>query len=228
MGKRSVLGGMLLVVLLGACGEGDDPEWANWTPRLERVEPATVCPSQGTVFGYARIVLLVGQGMAPVDPLDPWGGTRIWFHPDPNPVYAMTPFGGSDFGLWAQISTDLGFPDIAQVYDVEVINPNGESSLLEGGFTYYPEVELTEVSPTSGEAGTTVTLSLVGRRFYGPLNVRIGSGTGAGAYQVTADSKETATASIDIDSDMAPGVYQVTIENEAGCSATLDQAFEVL
>lgn len=87
--------------------------------------------------------------------------------------------------------------------------------------------QLDDLTPTQATAGSTVSLTLTGAGFYGPLTVAIGSDE-IDSAEATPTSPTSATAELELDADLTPGVYQMTLGNAGGCADTLDLAFEVL
>ena len=116
----------------------------------------------------------------------------------------------------------------AGAVDVTVTNPDGQSAVLSGGFTYngfLPAPTLSSVTPTSGPTvgGTVVTLN--GTNFQSGATVQFASGLySAQASAVTVNSYENISAT----TPPAPfnsGQYDVTVTNPDGQSAVLANGF---
>lgn len=108
--------------------------------------------------------------------------------------------------------------------DVTIVNPDGGSATLRGGFTYkLPDSQpvITGVSPAAGttKGGTPVTIS--GSDFREGLQVYFG-GAAATVKKITADTIEVVTPAHD------PGAVDVTVVNKDGGVAAAYRAFEYL
>jgi hypothetical protein len=116
--------------------------------------------------------------------------------------------------------------------DVRVIHPSpgGGSSTLPSSFTVgNPSPALTSLSPSSGQAGETLVIGLVGNNFLaGVTSVTFGDGIAVNSFSVAGPTQ--ATANITIAPTALPGPRDVTVTNPSpgGGSTVLQRAFTVL
>jgi len=115
-------------------------------------------------------------------------------------------------------------------WDVNVINTtSGERAVLEGGFTIEnPDPQVTGINPASGENDDWVEITdLSGSNFLpnATVNLTMGATVIPGA-DVTRVSSSKITCRFNI-TFAEPGLYNVTVTNEDGKSATLWDGFRV-
>lgn len=109
-------------------------------------------------------------------------------------------------------------PQVAGVVDIVVRNPDGQSSTLAGGFTYFQPPTINTVKPASGPTtGRSVTIN--GSGFQPGAAVSFG-GVSAASVVVASSGKITADAP-----PHAAGMVDVTVSNPDGGSATLVNGF---
>ncbi|MGD9402538.1 MAG: hypothetical protein PVF95_09765, partial [bacterium] len=118
-------------------------------------------------------------------------------------------------------------------WDIVVKNPDGQTARLDSGFTIMPLSEgpyITSVSPGSAMTGTiTGYIDMFGINFIDPVSVwftRNGE-TGPDAFDESAESAEWVTFRMDL-GGIAPGEYDVVIQNPDGMTDTLAGGFRVL
>jgi hypothetical protein len=199
--------GVLDVLLVNA--DGQTATLAGGFTYLAAAPPpvlTSISPSNGVTTGGTSVTLTGSNfinGNITVD----FGGiaaTSVQFV-DSNTVTAVTP------------------ADTAGAVNVILVNPDGQSSTLAGGFTYEvatPPPVLTGISPSNGvtTGGTSVTLT--GSAFInGNITVDFG---GIAATSVQFVDSNTVTAVTPADT---AGVVDVTLVNPNGQSSTLVGAF---
>jgi hypothetical protein len=114
----------------------------------------------------------------------------------------------------------------AVVYDLNIINANGNSGSLVGALTVVPPPDLIGVQPAQGAAGTLVSVTLTGAGFRDGLTVTLDANPAVSGTNVVVADSGSATADFDLNG-VAPGTYDITLTNSEGCSSTLPNAFTV-
>lgn len=225
---------ILVLALLGllACSQKVDGP----TPVVTGVAPNLICTAQADTT-----IEITGSGFSPVviDTLTDTPSVQM-----PSVVFVAA--GGSDEIPSTHVSlpagntagtalevvipqsflapTTAGDPD--RVYDVRVINPNGNEGSLAGALTVVGPPALLAVDPSSGAQGKTVVVALTGAGFRDGMTVTLDANPAVTATDVVVTSSTAATATFDL-TGVAPGVYAITVTNAEGCSATLPDAFTV-
>jgi hypothetical protein len=113
------------------------------------------------------------------------------------------------------------------VYDLEIINANGNNGFLAGALTVVPPPDLTGVQPTEGAAGTIVSVTLTGAGFRDGMSVTLDANPAVAGGNVVVTDAGSATAEFDLNG-VTPGTYDITVTNSEGCSSTLPNAFTVV
>jgi hypothetical protein len=106
------------------------------------------------------------------------------------------------------------------VHDLFMTNPSGVTAMLAGAFTVVStEPVITEVRPVQGLNDVPVTLNIYGVNFTEVAVVRL-------------DSQSLTTTYIDggylraiVPAGVAPGVYEVTVDNQSGQTAIIEGAY---
>lgn len=213
---------MVVAVALAACAAEEDAA----APEVANVYPSAVCRHASE---YRTWVEIDGANFAPTQAGKPEAGARVRFIADNT---LLTPPATTLSSSWLLVAfpVDAGpaSHEPPKTYDVEVTNPDGQQAVLPDALTHYAPFSFARVSPDSGAAGATVTLQISGLGLYGPLRLRLGSRAIDTTVDVVVNSAESATATLRISSTLPPGTYGVTLENEGGCTSTIDNVFEVL
>ena len=110
-------------------------------------------------------------------------------------------------------------------FQVRVVNPDDQQATWDGAFIVQSRFGLGGVSPSSGAAGTVVTLAFTGDGFYGPMRATIETRISETADAVVT-SPDSATATFDL-TGAKPGTYAVTLRSAGGCVETIVSAFTV-
>lgn len=206
------------------------------TPQVSGVEPNIICTAQSD-----QTVILSGAGFSPavVDTLTdsrhvvmprvvlvgPEGDSEI-----PPGNVSLLP--GDVSGTALEVVVPQGFVGPGEsgasevVYDLRVINPNGNEGSLTGALTVVPPPELVALDPSSGAQGSSVVVALTGTGFREGMTVSLDGDPAVAGTDVVVSSPTAASATLDL-TGVAPGVYDVTIVNPDGCSFTLTGAFTV-
>lgn len=118
-------------------------------------------------------------------------------------------------------------------WDIVVKNPDGQTARLDSGFTVMPLPDgpyIESVSPNSAITGAiTGYIDMLGVNFIDPVSVwftRNGE-TGPEAFDESVESAEWVTFRMDL-GGVAPGEYDVVIQNPDGVADTLAGGFTVL
>ena len=212
----------LFLVLVACSSKTDGP-----TPEIASIRPAPICDAQ-----QAITITISGSGFAPVvaDGLTSSpavvmprvflasGGTQIEVPPDgvsvPDATATM---------LVVIIPQSLVAPG---TYDLIVENPNGNTA-TSSGFIIDAPPELVSINPSHGAPGRVVALALTGTGFQPTMTVTLGSTPPASCTNVMVSADGTsATCSLDL-TGVAPGVYDIVVDNGDGCTDTLPLAFTV-
>jgi len=228
--KRFLVG--LAYVISASCASSN----GGPTPVVDSVAPDVICTAQQDVT-----ITLTGSGFSPVvvDTLtdDPRvvmprvylvaGGTETEIPPANVSLPA-----GDRTGTTLEVVVPMGLvspvdpADPEVIYDIKVVNPNGNEGSLSGALTIVPPPSLISVMPTSGAQGTTVQVTLTGTGFRDGMSVTLDANPVVVGANVTVSSPTTATADFDL-TGVAAGTYDITVTNADGCSATLPAAFTV-
>ncbi len=216
--------GLLLVLACGCSSKSDGP-----TPSLTGIQPDPICDAQKTIE-----LKLTGTGFSPaVDngltssptvvlptvTLIDSTGTEYTVPPDDITIPDTT-------GDEIDVSLPQGFV-APGVYDVRVTNPDGNSNTITGGLTVDPPPDLISVSPTSGNVGSIVTVTLTGTGFQQDMTVTLDA-TPPVVGTVTSVSADGTMATVTFDlTGVAGGTYSITVDNHDGCTSTLANAFTV-
>ncbi|WP_432407344.1 IPT/TIG domain-containing protein [Wukongibacter sp. M2B1] len=105
--------------------------------------------------------------------------------------------------------------------DIRVVNQDGQSTTLTGGFTYNAVVpSITSVSISEGEMSGNEIMFIYGENFEANAKVYFGSTETSSVYRYSDKKIRVITPKAD-----APGTVDITIENPDGSSNTLSSAF---
>jgi hypothetical protein len=111
--------------------------------------------------------------------------------------------------------------------DVTVTNPDTQAATCPGCFTVIlPAPTATSVSPTTGEAGTTLDVTVTGTNFVSGATVSF-SGTGITVNSTTFTDSSHVKANITISPSATPGARNVSVTNPDTQSATCGGCFTV-
>src|SRR5258708_7128837 len=215
---------LLFALVCGCSAKSDGP-----TPQLGSVQPDPVCVAQkvidlkltGTGFspavdnGLTSTPIVVLPTVTLIDAT----GARVTGPPEDLTIPDTT---GDEIDV--ALPQSFAAPGI---YDVEVANPNGNTTTLTGALTIDPPPSITSVAPTFGLVGTTVTITLTGTGFLPTMTVTLAAAPPVSCTGVTVSAGGTsATCMLNLTS-VAAGTYDLVVDNLDGCTATLTQSFTV-
>ena len=164
--------------------------------------PVSVVPGSGSALGN-ELVTLYGVNFV--------SGMAIYFCGDP----------ASEITVASGSQASARTPPGTGVCDVEVVNPDGQSGILEGGFSYQaPQPTLDNVVPAEGPVEGGIAVVIYGSDFMAGMEVWFGVSE---STQVTLFSSETASALVP---PGLPGKVNVKVTNPGGPSAVLTGGFE--
>ena len=110
------------------------------------------------------------------------------------------------------------------VYDLTVTNPDGQSDTLTGAFTVIASNPVpSEIRPNQGRADIPNDVYIYGFNFVAPTGVRLGPYTLLNVLRVNS-----AQLRATVPTNLAPGVYDVTVTNPGGAVGILAQAYTVI
>lgn len=226
---RSVAGLAALVALfvigLAACSSNTDGP----TPTIALIEPAPICDAQ-----QAITLTITGSGFSPavIDALtdtpevvmprvvfvDDAGGPAI---EAPPPGVSMPDASGAS--LTVVVPQNLLPPGS---YTVEVTNPNGNAGST-SGFVVHAPPDVTALNPSASAPDKVITLTLTGTGFQPGMTITLlATPPVVCASVVVAPDGLSASCMLDL-TGVAPGTYDVAIDNGDGCTDTLPLAFTV-
>jgi hypothetical protein len=110
--------------------------------------------------------------------------------------------------------------------DVTVTNPDTQADTCTGCFTVTPPPTVTSASPSVGERGSTIDVSVIGTNFVSGATASF-SGTGITVNSTTFVDSSHVTANITIGSGATLGAGDVTVTNPDTQSATCSGCFTV-
>ncbi len=167
----------------------------------DSVELGAVHPRSGPVSGGTDVTL-TGTG------LDPSSAT-VTFGGEP----AQISGGGSTY-------LELQTPNVSSAGPVDVVVASGGSSVgtIPDGFTYYRNLDITDVSPDSGPVSGGESVTLKGEGFQNVQTVEFG-GLPA-SFSVTSDSEMTATTP-----EHTAGQVDVVVERSEDVTARLENGY---
>lgn len=206
------------------------------TPEVTAVTPDLICTAQS-----ATTVTISGSGFSPAA-IDTLTDTTSVLMPavvfasaggnfEIPPANVALPAGDTS-GTALEVTIPQGFlgptlstePEV--IYDVTVTNPNTNSGSLSGALTVVGPPELLSVDPNAGAQGATVVVALTGNGFREGMTVTLDAQPAVVATAVTVASSTSASATFDL-TNVAAGVYSITVTNAEGCGFTLANAFTV-
>lgn len=196
----------------GVGGEGGEQPVTNPAPVIDSIEPeflyqGTTASVDVTVNGSSFVdkpsIVLIAEDSTTTT----IASGNITFNSSTRITFSITP---SDF--------EVG------LYDVKVINPDGQSATLADGLeiTGTPPPTVTSVTPTSGWDQEDTKITITGEDFVSTPQVTIGT-TSAKNVAFVDDTSINAT----VPAGMAAGTYDITVTNPDGFSGTLAGAFMV-
>jgi len=208
---------VFLVMFFQGCGGGGDGAAEEETvaepaPAIGSIEPTTVY--QGITTGVdvtvngSNFVDKPGVELIAEDTTTTAiASASITFNSSTRITFSITP-SGFEVGL----------------YDVKVINPDGQSASLADGLeiTGSPPPTVTSVTPTSGWSGEDTRITITGEDFISTPQVTIGTTTAKNIAFVD-DTSITAT----VPAGMATSTYDIAVTNPNGLSGALADAFMV-
>ena len=214
----------VLVSFAAACGEDDDLPLPP--PVISEIAPSAICSGRSLPMADTEIALQIISGENFVD------GATVYFPGHPPESDDLD----SNVHSWVltesiiavRILEGLGAPadgEPPNVYDLVVENPDGQEARMTDALTDYSTLTLASVSPPRAASGNTVTLTLAGRSFFGPMTVELGA-TALAFNRVAPTSDTSATVPLDL-RDVPPGTYPVIVRNAGGCQWALESAFTV-
>ncbi len=215
---------LLLVIACGCASKSDGP-----TPKLLGIQPDPICDAQKMIT-----LTITGSGFSPAVDNGLTSSPTVVM-----PRVILTDTSGTTIEIPPE---DVSLPDTTGTvltitvpqalvppgtYDVTVINPDGNKATTTGGLTVDPPPDLISVSPTVGNIGQTVTVTLTGTGFRQTMTVTLDA-TPPVAGTVTSVSADGTTATVTFDlTGVAAGTYSITVDNHDGCTSTLANAFTV-
>lgn len=206
-----------LLLFFQGCGGGGDGAAEEETaaepaPVINSIEPTTIY--QGVTTGVdvtingSNFVDKPGVELIAEDTTTTTiASASITFNSSTRITFSITP-SGFEVGL----------------YDVKVINPDGQSASLADGLeiTGSPPPTITSVTPTSGWSGEDTRITITGEDFISTPQVTIGT-TSAKNVAFVDDTSITAS----VPAGMAASTYDITVTNPNGLSGVLAGAFMV-
>jgi hypothetical protein len=114
--------------------------------------------------------------------------------------------------------------------NVQVINPDGRSALLNSAVTIGEATPtISSINPTSGSQGQSYTLALNGQLFSNVQLVNLVSSDGLTQIPCTNPSAAATTisCSLALSDSVNPGVYNVEVITSDGTTGTLNSAFTI-
>ena len=216
---------LALLCLFAACTASTDGP----TPAITSVAPMQLCDAQ-----HAVMLTITGSGFSPIV-----AGALTSSPSVVMPKVTLIASGSST----EVPDADVTVPDASGttlvitipqglvppgVYDVEITNPDGHSTTLSAGLTIDPPPHITSIMPSSGAAGSKVTVTLMGTGFRIGMTVTLDATppvTGTGV--TVSNDGTTASATFDL-TGVKPGTYDITVDNGDGCTDTLAGAFTVV
>lgn len=208
---------------LAACSSKTDGP----TPRISAVDPVPICDAQRSIT-----LLITGSGFSPavVDGLTDTprvvmpsvvfiGSSGEIEVPAAGVSISMT--NGSE--LVVEVPQNLLPPD---TYTVEVTNPNGNAG-TSSGFVVHAPPDLVSINPSASPPMKVVDVTLTGTGFQpGMLVTLLATPPVTCANVMVSADGASATCSLDLNG-VAPGTYDIVIDNQDGCNDTLPLSFTV-
>lgn len=115
--------------------------------------------------------------------------------------------------------------------NVQVVNPDGRSALLNSAVTIgVASPTISSISPTSGSPGQTYTMTLNGQTFTNVQLVNLVSSSGSTEIPCTSPSASADTkisCSLVLPSSATPGVYGIEVITSDGTTGTMNSAFTI-
>ncbi len=105
------------------------------------------------------------------------------------------------------------------VVDVSVTNPDGQTALLVGAYTYLPPPQLTSIAPVSGFTTGGTTINISGMNFQTGATVRFGNVAATSTTVVNSNSINAVTPSHGL------GIVDVSVANPDSQTNTLANAY---
>ncbi|MDB4954786.1 MAG: hypothetical protein JWO36_2355 [Myxococcales bacterium] len=215
--------GLLVALAIGCSSSTDGP-----TPTIDSIVPAPICDAQKAIT-----VTITGSGFSPVV-VDGLTSNPTVEMPrvvliDAANVQTEVPAQGVSIpdasGTKLTVSIPQGLVQPGS-YGVEVIDPDGHTA-TSSGFVVDAPPNLVSINPASGAPNKTVTLTLTGTGFLPGMTVVLGATPPVPCTNVVvAAGGTTATCMLDL-TGVAPGAYDLVVDNGDGCSATLPMGFTV-
>ena len=214
----------LIVVGLTACSSTTDGP----TPTIAAIAPAPICDAQ-----QAITLTIAGSGFSPVviDALTDSPAVvmpRVVFVDEAGTSVEAPPSGvsmpdASGASLTVVVPQNLLPPG---TYTVEVTNPNGNAG-SSTGFVVHAPPELISINPSASAPDKVVTLTIAGTGFQPGMTITLLAAPPVVCTAVTvAPDGLSATCTLDL-TGVAPGTYDIAVDNGDGCSDTLPLAFTV-
>ena len=215
---------LTLLFVVAACSSSTDGP----TPTISSVAPVALCDAQ-----HAVTLAITGTGFSPI--------VRGALTSSPSvemprviligssattevPAVGVTTPDTTGTSLAATIPMGLVAPG---VYGVQVIDPDGHQATLASGLTIDPPPHLVSVSPVSGAAGSTVTVTLAGTGLRAGMTVTLGASPTVAATNVMVATDGTSATAVFALTGVKPGTYDLVVDNGDGCTDTLAAAFTV-
>jgi hypothetical protein len=110
---------------------------------------------------------------------------------------------------------------------VTVTNPDGGQASCTGCFTVNPKPTVSSVSPTSGQVGQTIPVTITGTGFQ-PGTPTVTAGEGITVTNATRTSDTTITASFAISGAATPGARDVSVSTTDGGTGGCTNCFSVI
>ncbi|MGE5181471.1 MAG: IPT/TIG domain-containing protein [Acidobacteriota bacterium] len=215
---------LFLVIACGCASKSDGP-----TPTLLGIQPDPICDAQKMIT-----LTITGSGFSPAVDNGLTSSPTVVM-----PRVVLTDTSGQTIDIPPE---DVSLPDTTGTaltlavpqslvppgtYDVTVINPDGNQATTTGGLTVDPPPALISVSPTVGNTGQTVTVTLTGTGFRQTMTVTLDAMPPVTGTVVSVSADGTmATVTFDL-TGVAAGIYPITVDNQDGCTSTLANAFTV-
>ncbi len=212
------------VLTAAACSSSTDGP----TPTITSVMPVPLCDAQHDIT-----VTITGSGFSPIVKDGLTGHPSVVMPrvvllaagtPTEVPPAGVTLGDPSGTMLVVTLPTALLAPGS---YDVQVIDPTGNSDTLAGGLTVDPPPRITAVNPSSGAIGSTVAVTLSGTGFLPGMTVTLDATPSVSATNVTVAPDGMSAQVTFALASVAAGVYGITVDNLDGCTDTLASSFTV-
>jgi hypothetical protein len=188
----------------------------NRSPKLLSATPATICANEDatvTLTGSDLSAAKVEIGSADTDM-----GTA--------PLVAASTLTGSGAMVMAKFAANSLTPS-DKPYDLVYTDTNGKRIVLPAVITVVPGISIAAVDPATVYNGVDFPTSVYGTGMGAVQKIQIAMAGGAGIDLTSVKAIDNNRADAIVPMGTAPGVYDVTVIDANGCSATLPGALTV-